>query len=273
METSTKTVSKEYTLDFHRKLLAFPYNGSELKKQAVSLIIPYSYQFWQGALIASKLFIHGMLMPTSVAIDAHYSGPFLRHSLRSPLTTIMINLETSLINEMDAKKNLKRALMATRYLTQLLQPTTSNRFKPATKVIQVATFLTAPQAGRYVNVISKIPDDLTIQGDAILFQEIISCLITNGFEAYRDHTIQMVIVSLWKENSHLSLTITDFGTGMTWLTKKLSLTKGFSNKKNNTGYGLWFVEKCVHVDFKGKLSIGSQTEVGTSIKLEFPLRV
>ncbi|HEX7017343.1 MAG TPA: HAMP domain-containing sensor histidine kinase [Patescibacteria group bacterium] len=221
--------------------------------------------------IGYRLVIHTLFVSTTDVFEIHASGLFLRHSVRTPLTTIMLNLESDLGSKAKKTTYAERALAATRYVSQLLYPEENNTFELLSKLKQITEFMTDPQAKKYVYLISKLDKKVTLAGKAILLQEAISCLVTNGFEAYNPTADKIVVISVWLENNKLYLTIADFGNGMTWLTKKLSTTKGFSIKESNSGYGLWFVEKIIEEKFNGKVIIGSQSEVGTSIKIELPL--
>jgi signal transduction histidine kinase len=205
----------------------------------------------------------------------------LRHSIATPLSTILINLELALAcveqEKPPAKINfnhhLKLALKASQYLKQLINQDqkSKQKFLVKTSILEISQIPQRINSNQLINYIN-ISDKLKIAGNKLFFQESLICLINNAFESYKQKSFnRIVILKAFNDQKNLWINIVDGGCGMNWLSQKLATVDKISFKKNHTGIGLAFAKKTIEKKFAGQLLIKSKKNSGTTISLKIPL--
>jgi sensor histidine kinase regulating citrate/malate metabolism len=82
----------------------------------------------------------------------------------------------------------------------------------------------------------KQSNNINLNGNKLLFQEVINCLLNNAVEAYRAKNInKIVLIKTQIKNQNLQIAITDGGNGMNWLEQKLIGKKFYSLKDDHQG--------------------------------------
>ncbi|PIR58594.1 MAG: hypothetical protein COU69_04700 [Candidatus Pacebacteria bacterium CG10_big_fil_rev_8_21_14_0_10_56_10] len=219
--------------------------------------------------------------PANELSDQLLSSPTFFHSLRSPLSTLLINLELALQSVPDRAQRLKlsRALSSAKYLQQILELfSRTDRVNQTTafsvlEVIENVQTLTA-RDNRKLVVCGNVATTDRLTGQQVLLQEVLTCLVNNAFET-RSHRLppnssQVVVVIAIKLHHRLRLQVQDFGAGMDPIQQQLALHKGWSAKKS-TGLGLWFVKLALERFFDAKLQLSSKPEEGTIAWFYLPL--
>ena len=103
------------------------------------------------------------------------------------------------------------------------------------------------------------------------FARVVSNLVTNAHEAYNGHvTTKRVDVKIVTAKSKTSLTIRDYGNGITPTVLKKIGTFGYTiGKITGSGLGLYFVRRKISA-WGGRVSIDTVPGKGTVINVQFP---
>ncbi len=211
----------------------------------------------------------------------------ISHELKTPITAIRANLESTLIlgiEDKEIEETVKRAIQSLDSLTKLMNDLTllSSIEK---KQIEIETFNavnaikeTVEDAKTAFNHNSKInfkvPNEkFNIKGSLVLFKRAIYNLIENGIKYNQNKPVITVIASSDKNN--LVVKITDNGIGI----DKKKVAKIFerfyrideSRSRNTGGSGLGLaITKEIIVLFNGSIEVESNAK-GTTFTLKVPL--
>jgi len=108
-----------------------------------------------------------------------------------------------------------------------------------------------------------------IQADATLLHRAIENLVLNAMDAMPSGGVLMLRTA--KEGNGVSLEISDTGGGLTKEECDRLFTPYYTTKQHGTGLGLAIVQSVVS-DHGGRISVESETGVGTSFRIHLPLR-
>lgn len=205
-------------------------------------------------------------------------SPFLKHAMMSPLTTIIINgqlaLQESLACPTKQAVCLQSILHQASYLQSLVNchlPTTHS-FKLSPMCQEIVARFHQPHLHHFVYLTSACQIDCSLQGNRLLLQEAISCLVKNSLEAYPPgQQRKSVVIVCSQTDDQVSIFIGDNGCGMNKVTQHLAHISGFSRKGPDRGLGLTGVRQIITRHFHGRLLIASCPEVGTVVNLTLPI--
>jgi signal transduction histidine kinase len=234
-------------------------------------------QFW-GELIKFKF--------TDYDIDSRIpGGTFFIHSVRSPLTALQINLDelekAALCN--DVKKALsivKDVKVASQQISHLVNDIpNSNKLsnKDKVNVYEVLNCLKTlykkdDKSCRLFFNIKLNNKKEAVKLNRLYFFELMSCLISNGFESYdKRNKNKIVIVTVIVQKKQLKIQVQDFGHGVNALQAVLMTQNYYTTKKMGHGFGLWFVKEVVEKHFKRRLKIISEVNQGTIVRFSLPI--
>jgi two-component system, NtrC family, nitrogen regulation sensor histidine kinase NtrY len=108
-----------------------------------------------------------------------------------------------------------------------------------------------------------------IQADPTLLHRAIENLVLNAMEAMPAGGVLMLRTT--HQNGNVKLEVSDTGTGLTPEESGRLFTPYYTTKQHGTGLGLAIVQSVVS-DHGGRVSVESETGVGTSVHLELPAR-
>jgi signal transduction histidine kinase len=109
----------------------------------------------------------------------------------------------------------------------------------------------------------------TIQADTTLLHRAIENLILNAMDAMPAGGILMMRTT--QENGNVDFEISDTGTGLTHEEAERIFTPYYTTKQHGTGLGLAIVQAIV-ADHSGRISVESETGVGTAFHVELPIK-
>ncbi len=109
----------------------------------------------------------------------------------------------------------------------------------------------------------------TIQADTTLLHRAIENLILNAMDAMPAGGILMMRTT--QENGNVDFEISDTGTGLTHEEAGRIFTPYYTTKQHGTGLGLAIVQAIV-ADHSGRISVESETGVGTAFHVELPIK-
>jgi K+-sensing histidine kinase KdpD len=218
--------------------------------------------------------------------DSHIPGGiFFTHSVRTPLTTLQLNLESiekSIVKSPDSqvKNSLASAISASQQIQTLITNLPGLNKLDKTRTVNICQSLESlktlyknkDETYQLMFNIKLTNKDQCLRISKLHFMELMLCLIGNGFESYAAHNPnKIVIVTAVEKNKELEIQVQDFGKGLSVFIFKLWGEAGFSNKKSGKGFGLWFVRQVVEKFFHRKLKIMSEKEKGTIVRFSLPL--
>lgn len=201
-------------------------------------------------------------------------SPILRHALSSPLTALKASLEEmdqSELRPVEISRQATNRLME--IINQLDENGTTNRsyFVVKSALIEVISLFEITHQNNFSKAL-LIPDNTKIGGSSLYFQEAITCLLNNAFEAYADPLEQRAVFLLAVANKkQLRIEVVDFGRGMSHGAVKLASIKGVTFKRTGSGLGLPFVRRVVEEKLKGEFLLTSHPGLGTRVSLKLPL--
>jgi two-component system, NtrC family, nitrogen regulation sensor histidine kinase NtrY len=108
-----------------------------------------------------------------------------------------------------------------------------------------------------------------IQADQTLLHRAIENLVLNAMDAMPAGGVIMLRTS--HQNGSVKLEVSDTGTGLTPEESGRLFTPYYTTKQHGTGLGLAIVQSVVS-DHGGRVSVESETGVGTSVQVELPAR-
>lgn len=208
------------------------------------------------------------------------SGIFFTHAASTPLTNIAINLESALSRlrhhpqwQQEAL-HLEQALLDTKHLQRLfLQKRHKSKcFKVNSATQEVIIRLHNPAQRKCIKSSLFIPETVCLSGSVFQFQEALSCLISNAFEAYPKFKEKHIAILAFSAQKQLHFYICDTGEGMPWIAQQLIGTIGLTTKSTGHGKGMAFAKKVIETEFKGTLRIYSDPHHGTTVNVTIPLK-
>lgn len=124
----------------------------------------------------------------------------------------------------------------------------------------------------YLNIALKVDENLTLKGDVNSLVQIINNMISNSIQAYEGKTDQKIDMLVEEKDNNLTISITDYGSGMpekvkNKLFKEMITTKG----KNGTGLGLYMSYSTLRAHFNGDIKVESEEGKGTTFTISIPL--
>ncbi len=141
------------------------------------------------------------------------------------------------------------------------------------KIREVITLSSLIKKGFIYSCKIDVPKELEIIGNEAIFQGLIFSLIKQAKKAYPKKIPNKIILltSKLESEKELSLSITDGGSGISFLSKKLLqqsiLILGDGSKESD----LQKINKEIKKEFGGYLKIFSKKNRGTTVKCFFPL--
>ncbi len=205
----------------------------------------------------------------------------LHHSVNTPLTNILLNLQLLARDAAFQQKSnnqlyLYRAILSTEYIKKIMQQfhqpySLQKTFCPKQALREVIEICVKPMVEGQLIPFLRIPEQLKLCGNQLYFQEAMICLLNNAFQAYSKNSAnKLVVLSCRKNESLLTIKITDGGSGFLCL-KDHSSSKAEFSKIKKVGTGLPFAQQVIEQHFQGKLKIETYPQRGSTIHCSFPL--
>jgi len=175
------------------------------------------------------------------------------------------------------QQHLANALLSTEHLQnlfkQLLRPTTQSRycFYANSALRDISLRYHQPHHSRFLSSLLHISERVKIKGNQFYFQEALSLLLNNSYEAYtHQRHPRHVWLAATHAKSHLTIHIGDAGKGINWLSRHLIFVKGFSSKRHGTGLGLSYCRYIIEKHLQGSLKLASSPGMGTVWVIKIP---
>lgn len=212
------------------------------------------------------------------------SGIF--HDLVNPLTAVSLNLEQIREEEMnklsDAKSYLSQALSATKRMEDLVASIKKQIQREGEKRVfslneelrQIIQLLAYKARRAKVEIVLIASSELTLDGEALKFGQIITNLLANAIEACENSPQKKIIVSLEKVADMIELRVKDSGLGIAPENITKVFLPFFSTKKENgrgLGIGLSSTKNIIEKDFGGSIEVVSQIGQETEFIIKLPI--
>ncbi len=208
----------------------------------------------------------------------------LIHDISSPLTAAILHLEQEEHSGLSGIKHARRSIkILERYLEaarrQIRQEDRVASFRVKHEINQVKRIMQPLARQQYVKLRFDVRADCKLIGDPVRFQQIMSNLVTNAMEAYRDPASMsvkpLVRVLVAVDGQWLDIRVQDWGEGIKadrlphifepfYTTKQPSAISG-------SGIGLSTVKRYVENDFNGRISAISSPNSGTEFRVRLRL--
>jgi signal transduction histidine kinase len=153
----------------------------------------------------------------------------------------------------------------------------AERFNVVDEIQEVVKMLAYFSNQRHVAVeVQATPGQqpITYRGDLTRFRQVIINLLSNAIEAYentrRPRAQRTVLVTVDKQESRLTITVTDFGKGISPAAQAKMFEPFYSTKDEGMGVGLFIVKKVIEQDFGGTISVSSNRRLGTTFVINLP---
>ena len=123
-----------------------------------------------------------------------------------------------------------------------------------------------------LNIISDIPNNLSLNGNINSLVQVINNMISNSIQAYNGKTNEKIDLILKEENNNLIISIKDYASGIPKevqdkLFNEMVTTKG----KNGTGLGLFMSYSTIKANFNGDIIFESKENKGTIFNIIIPI--
>lgn len=214
----------------------------------------------------------------------------ITHELKSPLTGIQISIETIKDRVLDKEK---QNLLLTNAMSDVnrLKELVDNLLLAAKIERQALQFANQPVnisdllqslASRFNQILRgnrnfkiNVQPNIIVLGDLMAFNSIFTNLIDNAVK-YSSHN-SPISINTNIENNLVAITITDQGIGIPKEEQAKIFNKFYrigsedTRKSIGTGLGLFIVKELVQIN-KGKISYQSNSPVGSTFKMLFPVQ-
>ncbi len=228
------------------------------------------------------------MLDLSATADKHPHNFFsslaiLQHSLATPVTNLLLNLELLQqdpnLNKLKPNNDLylKRALLSAKYLREIIKQCKiydhrpEHQFNIKESLHELIQICQKPTSTKLLIPFIQLNGQEQLTGNKLYFQEAVICLLNNAFQAYqRQNTNKYVLLFVNKTQQELKLRVVDKGQGFLCL-KDSSKKRIKPDQLTTKGTGLSFIEQVVVNHFLGKVFIESEPEKGTCIYCSFPL--
>jgi signal transduction histidine kinase len=199
------------------------------------------------------------------------------HDLMNPLTSLLLSIETKNVNQLqEVTKSSKELSEFVRVIqTQLKNNLTYESFS-ISKLIDDSLILIKYKALiNNIRIITVKDSDFTLFGNKLILMRAILNLINNAIESYDKcpQDQQDVIVSIYKKEEFLNISIKDFGCGISKNNQRKIFRYFYTNKSNGTGIGLATAYRSIRKEYFGRIIIESDTGSGSNFIIKIPLKV
>lgn len=143
------------------------------------------------------------------------------------------------------------------------------------EIISILSF-SAIEAGVSVTMqSSSVKKALSYKGDVTRFRQLILNLVSNAIEAYKGSPRQgpenrPVSVVVKRASSILIISVIDYGVGIGLENQAKIFDQFYTTKEKGVGIGLFIVKQIAENDFKGTISLVSDSGQGTTFTVRLP---
>lgn len=201
----------------------------------------------------------------------------LLHDLMGPVTALTIF--TSQLSKDDPRTS--AVIESSKRIEELLN-LTRNQFQSENIAVNFSvkeTVQNAMELLRYrairnrVRLVSINNEDLYLHGKQIFFYQVVINLISNAIDSYQteNNGIRDVVIKTERLSEFLSITVKDFGCGLTDKQQKKIFKCFYSSKSNGTGIGLCVVQQIVKRNFGGTIKFSSELNKGSTFVVSIPI--
>lgn len=206
----------------------------------------------------------------------------LLHELANPLTSVSLDLQQ--LEDQNRSKLIGRVREGITHLEQYVE--TARRqlrnesevktFDVALEIERITGFLGAKARAQRVEIEHKLVRDVSLKGDTIRFDHIISNLLSNAIDAYDDMETSIdkkVILSTAHKGAVVEIVVQDFGRGITKAQMSRLFEPFYTTKEmaRGTGIGLTITKQAVEEAFQGTITVSHDKNNGTRFTVRLPL--
>lgn len=212
------------------------------------------------------------------------SGLF--HDLMNILHALMRNidqLKSAPDNLPLVEHYLKKSVQVSRRMQKFLHSTRKHlahhppmeQFSARDEIIEAVEILTYRARESNATLMIGHIENIVLTGNPLRFHQVVTNLITNGIDAYKNthHPNPIVGISLVHQGPTLKLTVTDSGIGIKPELITSIFDPFFTTKDHDqgTGLGLSIVKTIVERDFHGTISVTSTLNAGSTFCVTIPM--
>jgi signal transduction histidine kinase len=205
----------------------------------------------------------------------------LLHELANPLTSVSLDLQ-----QLEGKKRSKAISRAREGIAHMEQYVEAARrqlrnqseiklFDVASEIERVTGLLEAKARAQQVQLRLRLVKNVSLKGDSIRFNHIMSNLLTNAIDAYDDVVMdkeKIVSVEMVQKGQMIEITVTDYGRGITEEQLPHLFEPFFTTKQSRgTGIGLAITKEAVEDAFQGTITAAYSKRQGTRFIVRLPL--
>lgn len=205
------------------------------------------------------------------------------HQLGTPISSLMAWMEImklnkdkpeqliETINEMESDIT-RLNIIATRFSKIGSKPEKIKK-NLADVIEQICTYFEKrlPHIGRQIEIVRKLDKNIETMVNPDLFQWVIENLLKNATESIENKRGKVFIDLICKQQSHINITVTDTGKGMTAKQRRQIFFPGFTTKKRGWGLGLSLCKRIVEDYHNGKIYLKETAPgKGATFVIELP---
>ncbi|MBI5324765.1 MAG: HAMP domain-containing histidine kinase [Ignavibacteriae bacterium] len=205
------------------------------------------------------------------------------HQLGTPISSLMAWMEIirlnkdkpetliDTINEMESDIN-RLNIIATRFSKIGSKPEKFSK-NLAEVIEQICTYFEKrlPHIGKQIEIVRNLDKSIGASINPDLFQWVIENLLKNATEAIENKRGKVFIDLSCKAQSHINISVTDTGKGMTAKQRRQIFFPGFTTKKRGWGLGLSLCKRIVEDYHDGKIYLKETSPgKGSTFVIELP---
>ncbi len=257
----SRAVKSEKALTKQRDMLEITVNQRTQALQAAQLDqVQQVYRFAELGHLSTALFhdLANHIMSVSLDIEG------LKNNQRSD---IIQRIQTNVAHIEEAVRRVQQQIKGQ------AKPVRFNLADEIKAVIKILAFFGDKQA--VVIDFQPAVQNVYLVGNLTGFRQIIINLVSNAIESYppvANNLSRRVNISLSKQSSNATITVTDFGSIISPRVKPKMFEPFFTTKNDGMGVGLYIVKRVIENDFSGSLRVNSNSVEGTSFVVDLPLK-
>lgn len=212
-------------------------------------------------------------------------GVTLLHDLANHLTALTLEIEG--LQRQKNSLDIARAREITGYLEEIVHSTRARLYGRTQKQTfdivrstnEVINFLGYKASKAKVTIDWNPPaHSWKYAGDPISFSQVIAIIVSNAIDAYSNiaqgphpSTTRHLHVSMRRDQTHIIITISDWGKGIPKSQRKQLFKPFHTTKKTGLGIGLFIARQTVVINFKGTITLNPKSD-HTEFIIKLPIQ-
>ena len=160
---------------------------------------------------------------------------------------------------------------------QMTQQGTEELFSINKEIIDAIELLNYKAKKGNIKIVFQNENEIKTIGDSVKFNQIITNIISNSIDSFqnKEQSKNTITIELNEKNGQIKITVEDNGCGIPDEIKDRIFDPFFTTKntRKGMGIGLFLVKEFIDKSLKGKISVKSKINKGTTTIIKFSSKI